>query len=247
MDELELIYKRISQGLLASALMTGGLLLSPQIILGTVFAVGMVLSIVFGFYYSFKLFRALPGLLPLRNLWVGVFIVLGGALIDIIVTVFCSPDLSREGNPIVVLLFDLNFSLVMIYTVLFCIQVLMVSTCIILWASFLKIYPKLLRNIPYKNLFITCKWWIGCGKMSFLDFILNRNSNYCFFISFCTFLLVLSHLNRWYCAMEWLNLVPFSRLIPGAVVFMFMCLFLIKTHMTIKLINQKIGLANDIK
>lgn len=220
--------------------MTCFILLRPQGVLGVLCVLVILLSIIFASYHSLILFRSLSGVVPIRGsgLLMGTFIILGGALFDIIVTVCCSPDLSEEGNPIALILFDLNVPLWGIYLTLFFCQVFIVGVTLILWASFLKVYPRIINTIPYKSLFTTCKWLFGCGQMSFLDFILNRKLNYCFFISSCTFLMVLCHLNRWYFAMEWLELVPFSRTIPGIIISITALFFLIRTHIKIEVLKK---------
>lgn len=237
MIALEFIYKKINQWFMLAGCMALFALFRPQGALGALCIVVFLLSIFFVFYHSLVLFKSLPGVVLRRDLLIGFFIVLGGALFDIIVTVYCSPNLSEEGNPIFLTLVDLNVPLWGIYLILFFSQVFMVGFTLILWASFLKVYPRIISTIPYKNLFTTCKWLLGCGQMSFLDFILNRKLNYCFFISFCTFLMVLCHLNRWYFAMEWLELVPFSRTIPAITICITLVFFLIKTHKKIKALN----------
>lgn len=234
---LEGIYKRISQWLMVAGLMTCVLLLNKQGGLRAVSTAGALFSLGVGLYYSLLLFKALPGKVSLPYLSKGVCVILGGALLDITVTIWCSPDLSREGNPIALLLFDLNYRLWMVYLILFCVQVLMVGTTLSLWASFVKVYPQLIKAIPYKNLFTTCKWWLGSGQMSFKDFLLGRNINYCFTLSFSTFLLVLSQLNRFYLAMEWLDLVPMSRIVPGIIISFILFFFLIKSHNQIKTLS----------
>ena len=158
-------------------------------------------------------------------------------------TVFHSPDLSEEGNPIALMLFDLDVPLWGIYLILFFIQVCMIGSTLMLWASFLKNYSTIIKTIPYKNLFTTCKWLLGCGQMSFLDFMLNRNLNYFFFISTGTCLIVLCTVNRWYFAMEWLHLVPLSRTIPTVIIGILSVFFLIKTHKKIK--EKTLEIANE--
>ena len=234
MITLESRYKKISQWLMLAGFIVFLILLKPQGVLGAICILMFLLSIFFVFYHSLVLFKSLSGVVLRRGLLMGTFIVLGGALFDIIVTISCSPDLSEEGNPIFLTLVDLNVPLWGIYLTLFFSQVFMVGFTLILWASFLKVYPRIINTIPYKNLFTTCKWLFGCGQMSFLDFILNRKLNYCFFISSCTFLMVLSHLNRWYFAMEWLELVPFSRTIPLTLISIIAFFFLINTHKKIE-------------
>ena len=125
-------------------------------------------------YYSIRLYHVIPGIVPLLALCGGIVLAVGGSIADMLATVLCSPDLSKEGNPIILTLLSNNCSIWFIYLVTLFYQILKVSITLYLWASFLKIYPSMVKSIPYVNFFTTLKWLMGAGKMSFSEFLLNK-------------------------------------------------------------------------
>ena len=149
------------------------------------FLAGMVL------YRSMYLYKAIPGIGSLPLLFLGVVFVLGGSAFDITATVTFSPDLSEEGNPVVVALLNNNCSIAFIYLFMLFYQILKVSINLYLWACFLKTYPKLLNTMPYLNFFTTIRWLMGCGKISLLDFLLGRNLQYYYLMPSFIFIIVI--------------------------------------------------------
>ncbi len=142
--------------------------------------------------------------------WAGTFVVLGGATIDMFVTALCSPDLAREGNYMVLMLFEMNAPLWFIYLFLVLLEVIMSILIVSLWVCFLKSYSNMLYRIPYKNLTTTFKWVLGAGKMNILDFFLLRNFDPYFTISLAAVVAVALQVLHWYVALEWLEFVPIS-------------------------------------
>ena len=194
------------------------------------FLAGMVL------YRSMYLYKAIPGIGSLPLLFLGVVFVLGGSAFDITATVTFSPDLSEEGNPVVVALLNNNCSIAFIYLFMLFYQILKVSINLYLWACFLKTYPNILKSIPCVNFFTTIKWLMGFGKMTLSDFLLSKNVQFYFLFSSLSFITLMLYSFRWYVALEWLGVVPYPNImmcILGIIFFSFLTLALV-THFKIK-------------
>jgi len=238
-DNSDFLHKKITISFLAFALITLVLFFEPKGTIGLVSVFLILFNSIYILYYSLKLFRLLS--IPTKKypFLIGTFVILGGALIDIVVTIIYSPDLKEEGNPIILTLLNLDWPLWSIY--LFCalLQIVILSYTLILWANFIKMYPSMIRSIPYKNLFTTYKWLSGAGQQkNFLDVLLNRKFDYTFFMFTIMFLLVLMHINRWYFAMEWIKLVPASNKIPIIINCFIILLFLIKAHKQVQRLSS---------
>lgn len=167
-------------------------------------------SLFFMSYNAMKLFRILPGHVPLNAFLIGVFLVVGSAIVDMGATVICSPDLQQEGNVFILMLLSEKFSLGFIYCFSLALNILAGSLELILWACFLKVYPTMIQSIPYKNMFTTYKWLMGSGEKKGLKAFFNVKTDLHFGLPSCTFLIVMQSLYRFYMALMWFNLVPHS-------------------------------------
>lgn len=195
----------------------------------------------FTLYYSIRLHKNIPSQVPLLGLLVGIIFVLGGSIFDMTTTIICSPDLSEEGNPILVTLLDNNFSLSFIYLFTLFYQILKVSITLYLWTAFLKIYPTLLNLIPYKNFFTTGRWLMGAGKMSLSDFLQSKNIQFEFLVPSFIFIIFMSNFIHWYAGLEWLQIIPYGpdTLILATWTILFSVLILAGvTHLKLKQIHK---------
>jgi hypothetical protein len=172
----------------------------------------------------------LPEKLPMPAFLLGGFIVVGGASFDIINTIIQTPDLSFEGNPVARLFFDNNFSVLFVYVLGFLGQSLIILFALLLWAVFLKTYPILLREIknnPPKSFICTM---LGGPNASYFDLFLGKVEPL-YTVPAVGPLLVGSFLYRWYLGLEWLELVPISRvLVPVLAILFSLILYLYFAH-----------------
>ncbi len=195
----------------------------------------------FTLYHAIRLYKAMPGHLPLFGLFTGIIFVLGGSIFDMTTTIICSPDLSEEGNPLLVALLNHNFPLYFIYLFTLFYQMLKVSINLYLWSAFLKGYPMILNSIPYKNFFITIQWLIGAGKMNFSDFLLSKNIQFEFLVPCLCFIIFSSNFIHWYAGLEWLKIIPYGpdTIILAFWIILFSVLILAwMTHFKLKRIHK---------
>ncbi len=172
----------------------------------------MLLCAISALYFSIKAFKALPGKMNFSYLIFGLFLIIGGTSFDIINTVIHSPSLDKEANQIVCFLFTAGLSVKQIYCISFFYQLAYLALTSILWATFLKAYPIILRAMPERQNFWkrTLFLFSGPGATTF-DFIIGK-VDYFYFISSITPILTTLSLYRWYLGLEWLDLVPISHL-----------------------------------
>lgn len=199
-------------------------------------------SLFFMSYNAIKLFRILPGLLPLNAFLIGVFLLAGSAIVDMGATVICSPDLQQEGNVFILMLLREQFSLGFIYCFAFALNILAGSLQLILWACFLKIYPTMIQSIPYKNMFTTYKWLMGSGEKKGLKAFLNVKTDLHFGLPSCIFLIIMQSLYRFYMALMWFNLVPHSfTVVPLLILIASILGLTFISHYKIKQLHLSIG------
>ena len=168
----------------------------------TLFFTGLVL------YKLVALFKKVPGSISVPYLGLAFVVVAGGSILDMFVTVICSPDLSEEGNIAVRLLLSHHAPLWFVYLIGLFYQILHVSIDVLLFSCFLKTYPSVLKTIPYLNFFTTVKWLMGCGKVKFVDLLLGRNLQYQYLMPSLIFMVGMNNLTHFYAVMEWLNIIP---------------------------------------
>lgn len=226
--------KKISRGFFVSMLLTLPMLLEIEGIIQLISLLGFSLGMIFVFYHSLIAFKTSEQKFSIAYFLLGALIIVGGTLFDIMVTLSYSPDLKLEANPIVLTLLRLNLPFWAIYLISGLHQVCIVGSIILLWGVFLKNYSQIVKTIPYKNLFTTFKWLLGCGQMTFSDFMLNRNTNHYFGMLFFILTIVIAQLARWYFAMDWLEWVPRSNIIPILIVVSTLIISIIKIHSHVK-------------
>lgn len=213
--------------------------------------VSVVLAIILAcivLYKAIILFKKTPGSTPLLALFFGGFLVAGGSFIDMTVTFIFSPDLSEEGNPVILCLLNNNASLWFIYLFTLLYQTLKVSINLYLWACFLKTYPNIIKTIPYLNFFTTIRWLMGCGKASLLDCFLGRNLQYHYLMSSVIFIIVMSCFSHWYAAMEWLKIIPIipsTTTLVSCIVFIALSILSLITHFKLRL-NHQYYISNNL-
>lgn len=243
MIKITSIYKKIYNGYMILSLLLVPIMLfslSKEIIYFTFFLEFIVAIIIL--YYLKLVYKIIPGKISFYAVLAGMVISVGGSILDMAVTVIYSPDLSEEGNPVIVALLNSQFSLKSIYISMLCYQILKVSISLYCWFNFLKIYPKILKKIPYVNFYTTLKWLFGAQKMSFLDTVIGRNIDYNFLIAGMFFIIFSMNIIHWYAALEWLEIIPimFSTLTLAVAIIAISLLILGSlTHIQIKNRHKK--------
>ena len=183
--------------------------------------------------FAIQALKKLPGKISFFPLISGLFVIIGGAIFDVVNTLIHSPDLALEANQIIQFLFERGLSLEQIYYVSFVYQLIHVAILSVLWANFLKAYPIIIQSIPSSaNLWQTTVCIFAGPKASNFDFFIGKVDCF-YFVSSVTPILTSLSLYRWYLGLEWLELVPLSRLfVPSLICIVslfFTVTFLIKS------------------
>lgn len=167
---------------------------------------------------------ALIFLLPDRAnkllLSMGFIVMIGGASFDIINTVVFSPDLSLEGNPIARSLLDSGTSVGFVYIIGAIGQSLLLIIGLLLWVFFLKSYPVILNEIRRnpKKPFLYTLW--GGPNATLLRIMIGKGDPF-YNISSLGPIFLGVFLHRWYLGLEWLNIVPISRIVAPSLFLIF--------------------------
>jgi len=220
MGKVKTIYNSIYQWLLVSIVpFLCFIFFLPSIYISGFALLGLLICVVVVTRKLFSLYNILPEKLPAKSFLLGGLVVVGGTTFDIVNTIIQTPDLSFEGNPVARLFLDNHFSVSFIYTLGAFGQSLVVLFTLLLWAVFLKTYPFLLsemQNNPPKSLICTI---LGGAQASYIDLLIGRIEPI-YTVTAVVPLLVGSFFYRWYLGLEWLGLVPISRvLVPSLAVF----------------------------
>jgi hypothetical protein len=170
-------------------------------------------------YFSKNLLLALPGRVPLKLFSIGAFIVIGGIVADMVATITCSPDLSREANVIILMLMSAKMPLNIIYASVVLISIIQSALALTLFSCFLKAYPILVESIPYKNILITSKWLFGLSNLqNWKDFLSFKKTDFFCAVCFISFLSATEYLYRFYVALMWFDKVPYSITVVPAII-----------------------------
>ncbi|WP_373651114.1 hypothetical protein [Schlesneria sp. DSM 10557] len=144
----------------------------------------------------------------------GIFIV-GGAILDIAVTVAHSPDLELEGNPYIRILLDSQHSLTFVYLHALFTQSLYITLFCGLWIGFLRHRQILVETISAsspRNWIEFLKAATGGSHLSIRQWLLPIRPSEAPIVYHCVWLTALPivfgvSLLRWYAAMEWFGFV----------------------------------------
>lgn len=215
------------------------LLIYPINILGIFLFSAIVLLGMTIFYYTVKILFLLPGKAPFKPLFAGLVLIIGGAFFDITNTILHSPDLSLESNPLILFLFNYNFSLFYIYCMSFLGQILLVTNFCLLWAVFLKAYPIMLQKAASEDFLSTSIKLLGGVNANFWKIMIGKVDPFFAVTSVIPVLVGLSFY-RWYLGLEWLNLVPISRVIVPVVIS-------ISTLIIYLMVSYRMACKNSVK
>lgn len=147
---------------------------------------------------SLKLPVALPGF---------VFIV-GGAAFDIGATIYHSPSLDRESNPVARALLDSGYSVPIVYAVATVGQALYVSLLCMMWVGLLKHWPALVGSLSGgQSITAFVKAAAGGRRLTWRQFLFPLRVSdlpdalYLFWI--LASIEIAGSLDRWYLGLEW--------------------------------------------
>jgi hypothetical protein len=150
---------------------------------------------------------------PAAPLLAGWAVVLGGAACDIYATVTHSPDLAREGNPIIRGLLDNGMSLGQVYLFGAVLQVLFVGLGMVLWLGLLRHRHTLVATMPPRGSVLaylkagtggrelTYRQW--CCPLTYSELPWAYH-----FAWWCGVAFVGGSAYRFYLALEWYEVVP---------------------------------------
>ncbi len=243
MTKLNSIYKKIYYWYIIFEILLFSAMFFP--INKMMMCITICIDFILGFvvlYYTNMLHKSIAEKISIYGVWAGIIFIFGGGALDIAVTAIYSPDLSEEGNPVLVALLNNHFSLNSIYFFTLCYQLLKTTIFVSLWMIFLKTYPKMLQSIPYINFYTTLKWLLGAQKMRFLDLLLGRKINFDYFVPTLSFIVVACNFIHWYAAMEWLGIIPVlcsTMTLASAIMFISLFTLTFFTHIKIKSEHQK--------
>lgn len=168
---------------------------------------GVTLAVLIRFARQGGPLRWTPGVIA------GFLFIVGGALLDVTVTLTKSPDLVLEANPYVRALLDSQHPLWFVYLHLGLTQLPFVLVFCMFWAAFLRHRPMLLREIDAvhpRSPLEFLKAATGGGRLSYRQWLMPLHRAE-FPLFYCTlWAIVLSvvfgiTLFRYYAALEWLD------------------------------------------
>lgn len=217
-NELKSIYRKITWAvMLCSAFVSIFFVYQPTKLFGmTCFGAIILLSVTM-IGLGLRTIQILPGKIPLKYFFSGLFVVIGGACFDVAVTVTYSPDLALEANPFVRFFISIGMPIKQVYLVGLFGQIIYAILILIYWAVFLKAYPLMIKNIQPCGIVNTFVKMYGGVNATKLDLFLNRVDTFYCTNSFIPIIVALSFY-RWYLALEWLGWVPISRVVAPIII-----------------------------
>lgn len=153
----------------------------------------------------------------LRQLaWGGAFVIAAGIWSDVLATVVNTPDMAREGNPIIIFLRESGFSLWLQYLTGFTAQFLLTVISCALWVAFI-------RHVPlYKALLLAMHpqsliefMWAALGGRTYFSKIEKIKISRSYRLMWWLVLPLIMPFGRFSAALEWMKVIPHaSFLIP---------------------------------
>lgn len=165
--------------------------------------------------------------LPRMVTWCGAAFIVGGAIIDIAVTVAHSPDLSMEGNPYVRVLLDSQHSLTFVYVHALVTQSLYITLFCGLWIGFLRHRRTIAGTIAAaspRTMIEFFKAATGGAHLSIRGWLLPLHPSEIPLLYHYIWLIAIPvvfgiSLFRWYAALEWLGVVEPDNVLRAGIVF----------------------------
>jgi len=145
------------------------------------------------------------------TLWLGVLFIAGGAAFDIGATLWHSPDLEMESNPLAVALLDSGMALPRVKLLGLIAQCGLVFAATMLWCNFCvrrSWYLRRLSDIGDRSLSLRL---LGLRDSSVATLLLGRGTDHALLVSSLGALAIGAFAYRWYLGLEWFGWVPISR------------------------------------
>ena len=144
-------------------------------------------------------------------LWLGVAFIAGGAAFDVAATLWHSPELELEGNPVAVALLDSGMAPVRVKLLGLVAQAGLVFAATMLWCNFCvrrSWYLRRLSDIGDGSLSLRL---LGLRDGSVATLLFGRGTDYALLVSSLGALAIGAFAYRWYLGLEWFGWVPISR------------------------------------
>jgi len=136
-------------------------------------------------------------------------IIVGGSLFDISITLIKSPDLSREANIVIAMMFDRGYSLGFIKLYNLVMQILFISTMICFLLLSCRSFKPITSSINKDSIFkVIPQVYAGEGR-GYKEYILSKIDPLYFNASMAPIVVAVC-LFRIYCGFEWIEIVKIS-------------------------------------
>lgn len=145
------------------------------------------------------------------TLWLGVLFIVGGAAFDIGATLWHSPDLAMESNPVAVALLDDGMAPARVKWLGLVAQCGLVLAAALLWCNFCvrrSWYLRRLSDLGDGSLSLRL---LGLRDGSVATLLLGRGTDHALLVSSLGALTIGVFAYRWYLGLEWFGWVPVSR------------------------------------
>lgn len=153
--------------------------------------------------------------------WSGAFLILAGIWSDVLATVFSTPDMAREANAIIIFLRENRFPLWVQYATGFTAQFLLTVISCALWVAFVHHLPRyravLLAMRPQSLVEFL---WASLGGSTYFVKMHRLNISRSYRFIWWLILPLVVPFDRFWLALEWLQVVPVLPSLRGLVTFL---------------------------
>lgn len=140
--------------------------------------------------------------------WMGAILIIAGIWSDVLATVFHSPDMAQEGNPIIIFLRDNGFPLSIQYLTGFTAQFLLTVISCALWIAFV-------RHLPlYKAILLVMRpqslvefVWASLGGRTYFSKTERLRVSRSYRLMWWLILPLIMPFNRFMLALEWMGVI----------------------------------------
>lgn len=174
---------------------------------------------------TYRLFSNSKDPLDIKTAVAGWAFIAGGALFDIGATIFHSPNLSRESNPIVQILFNNGFGIAFVYSFGAIAQFFLILWVCLLWGAFIRHRGFWLDNVmllkPNSFASFFCYSFSG-RKLGIINFLIpfgkSRSKKGYFIFWILIPFIVGCFMSRWLLGFHWFNLFLEISQVSGAII-----------------------------
>lgn len=163
---------------------------------------------------SFQLLSKARNLLLSKTFIAGCIFMVGGAFFDIAATIYHTPDLKREANPIVRFLFSNGFSISFIYIYGIIAQFLTILWSGFLWAAFIRhrtLWLNTVMLLKPKSFSAFIRFSFSGKPLGIIDFLIPFGKGRSKKISFIFWIIIPTvvgiYLHRWLLGFHWFKLL----------------------------------------